>query len=510
VDRLSGLFSTACSGSGRIAFISGPPGIGKSRLVSEFVSTKAGAGTLLLYGKCGQRTRNLPYYPLVTAVSDRLSSDVLSPTTEERRLALRNRLFELSDLLSGGTSRDVLRLDMEQERERFFNLLVNLVASLATFEHPLLVVLDDLQWADHGTIEFVERMAARIASFPLLLIGAYRDDELDPLQNLPSMLTRLEARAVRFALQPLGTESVQEMTRLLAGEEAGQADKLAQFLVGYGEGNPFRIVTLTSTLADKGILSVGAESCSVDWAALSSFASQGSVDRPLLSLVERLEPELVELLKTASAIGDTFDIRHLASPDETTGEIRNSLAEAENHGVVSRVDEHRYAFGHDQFREHFYSTIPVADRRQRHQAIAERMEALSDLQDQQVLLQLAEHYSRGTDVGKALHFSLQAGDISARSHAYESARRYFKAALVMAKGVAEEPEALRKLRFTIHSSLGGSYAATGDYELALDQYDHANEHAIDAEQRSDVSGKRSLVFFKRGELVPQHSDSDRL
>ena len=501
--RLVELYGECSRGKGQVVFVTGSAGIGKSRLVAEFRNVVRAKGARAVAGKGTRNTRNIPYYPILTAIGDYLDRTAAAPgLRREAGFARRREQFiSLLDLLQGKQSSGELQPDIEHGRERFFHLIMNTIAGMASPGNPLVLVLDDLQWADHGTIEFIERVAARMVSVPVMVVGLFRDDELDPQQQLPRTLRKIDKYSCAVPVTRLSRSETVELIVEMLGAEPDHVDSLASFLVEHASGNPFNTVALTASLVEEEVLTQAADAWRIDNSKLNQFVSQGKPARFVETLIEVLSPSALKMLEWAAVLGHEFDSRMLhrliETPPETLSEL---LGVARNQGIVHRLEGQHYCFAHDNFREHVYEKIAWPERRTRHQRVAALMEEILDAEDSRVVLDLAEHYSRGTDVEKALDYAIRAGDIARRSHAHDSAKRYMKSALMMLRAVKWGEEKKNHNVIVIRRTMGDAYAATGDYDLALEQYSVAQELAGESIVQAELGGRKAVVYFMRGEL----------
>ena len=503
LEKLLGRFAQCSNGVGRVSYVAGPAGIGKTRLAGELGQRVVEQGGAFLLGKATRNTRNIPYYPLLTAVGEYLESHSESDApSEQARSVPRERLFDLLNLLAGRAGAEEIQLDIEHGRERFQHRVMNALVGAATVSRPLVLAIDDLQWADHATIHIIERLATRISDAPVLVLGMYRDDELDPQHYLCRSVGRVGEAVDVVHLEALGLDENRVLVTEMLDPLPGQMDELCSFLALHAGGNPFNTVALVANLVEQKVLVRQPAGWSVDAAGLSAFVTQGGQTRVVASLLDALHLDGVEILSWAAVLGHNFDPEFLGKfVQGGVVAIHDRLQAAASRGVVRRIGGGQYQFSHDRFRDHLYETLPTSERRMRHERVARALEETLDSGDHRGVLNVAEHYSRGTSIDKALQYALEAGHIASRSHAYDSAMRYAKAALLMlGASSAQSPDA-GLMALKARRILGDTYAGIGDYDAALTQYADALKHVGNSEERAVIGGRRATVHFMKGELV---------
>jgi len=227
-------------------------------------------------------------------------------------------------------------------------------------------------------------------------------------------------------------------------------------------------------------------------------------------VLDTLDGETRAVVGWASIIGDKFLPKTLArimgTPVPETSRLLDVACAA---GVLRSTSDGQFGFAHDAFRERVYNLLEPEERKERHQKVAETLEAAGEGQDPMRIPTLAEHFSRGKDIDKALHYSAAAGESSCRIHAHDLARRYLKAALLMLRARASDSGAHRAIELRVRQALGDTYAATGEYEFADREYARAMDLASTEVVQADLIGRKALVCFKRGELETAVSGMER-
>ncbi len=500
-------FDACLTGKGQVVLVSGEQGIGKSRLASEFGQIVMAGGGLFLCGRGTLMTRSTPYYPLLSAATEYLATGVASGGTESGSWTeVRTKLGQLVDHLRGAGEGEALELEIDRSRERFFNLLASSLAGLASATAPLVLVMDDFHWADPASIEFLDRLAQRIDRLAMLVVCLYRKELVERLSRLGRMAGELKGAMSLLELEPLGADEVAELVLDSAGFNPEENSGVSLFLSEQGRGNPLASMSLAFRLLEGQVVSLGEQGVRVDAERLGRIGPVAAGDPqegPATAdgVLNSLDPETRRLVDWACVIGDRFDAESLSS---LMGEVASSLGalieRACAAGVLRPQGEGRYLFAHDAFRERAYGLLGAEVRKERHQRVAEMLEAASAANDPIRIPTLAEHFSRGRDLDKALHYSAAAGESSCRLHAHDSARRYLKAALLMLRARGGDSDEQRAVELRVRQALGDTFAATGEYEFADREYEKALGLCRDGVARADLIGRMALVSFKRGEL----------
>jgi eukaryotic-like serine/threonine-protein kinase len=303
--HLRRLLDRAVVGRGGLALIAGEPGIGKTRLAQEAAAEAASRGMRPLTGHCVDRQGSPPYLPFVEILE---TVQLQLPLTSFREV-LGDAAGEMARLLPGlrrswPALPAPLELPPEQERRYLFNSFAEVLHRLSNFA-PLMLVLEDLQWADEATLLLLEHFSRRVAEAPLLILGTYRDAELDPgdsglARTLEGLLRTLFSQ--RLLLRPLGIAETANMLFALSGQKPPAS---AVMLVHRaGEGNPFFTEELFHHLADEGLL-LNPEG---HWrsAPTAPVSVPPGVRLVIEQRLRRLTTGVREVLVTAAAIGPVF------------------------------------------------------------------------------------------------------------------------------------------------------------------------------------------------------------
>jgi predicted ATPase/serine phosphatase RsbU (regulator of sigma subunit) len=369
------------AGRARVALIGGSSGVGKTALVRELRRQLVGTRGHYLHGKYDPFRRNVPYSGLASALGGHVG--VLLGESQDELEACRRRLAEalgeeagalvalfpmLSPLL-GPADADTT-LSPRELQARGGRLLQRLFGALATREQPMLLFLDDLQWADPATLEFVERFA-REGRFALVT-GAYRDDELEPIHPLREHIMRLdEALIAHIALGPLSSQDALAFLAEALHLPGPELEPLAAVLYPRSGGSPFFLGQALLELSHAGVLRMRGGRWSWDAAGIDSFALSDKVVDISATRIASAPALTRELLCWAACLGSEFELAELVSLAELDpASSEEAVERAAGEGLLTVRGRGRYAFLHDRVRQAAYEVRSEAERRVMHRQIA--------------------------------------------------------------------------------------------------------------------------------------------
>jgi DNA-binding CsgD family transcriptional regulator/tetratricopeptide (TPR) repeat protein len=461
-DQLAALRQVAvgvASGSGQTVLVAGEAGIGKSRLVREFAERLGREGWLVQQGNCFERDRLLPYAPFLDALHGLLTT---LPTAEVER-CIGPALPDLARLLPElGLQPTEAAGDPDQEKRRVFYALGGVLSRLAATQ-PLLVVIEDLHWADEASLELLAVLARRIPHEPILLLGTYRDDEVG--KGVGYLLDELDRSrlAVKLNLLRLGRDEVAAMLRAIFGLDRPLRPEFLQAIYALTEGNPFFVEELLRSLVDAG--------GSWDRQPVNELRLPRTVHDAVQRRTDRVSSQARQVLVLAAVAGRRFDfelLRSLSGLDEADLlEIMKELVAAQ---LVVEVEKRgdQFAFRHALTRQAVYEQLLGRERHGLHRRIAETIEQLFANSPEPRLEDLAYHFSEAGDFTKALVYAERAGERADALYAPASAAEQYSRAIEAARLLAMPlPPRLHRARGLANERLGNFDLARTDHEAAL-------------------------------------------
>jgi class 3 adenylate cyclase len=427
LDQLRSAADEALAGHGRLVLISGEPGIGKTRTAEELATFAQRRGATVLWGR-GHEGEGAPsYWPWVQVIRTyvretdpvALGWEMGSGAAEIARVVpeVAERVGEVTVPEAG---------DDEAARFRLFDSISAFLAS-ASSSRPLVIVLDDLHWADEPSLLLLKFLARALGGSRLLLIGTYRDVELGRHHPLSRVLGEMSGSAAsgRISLHGLGEEDVRRYIAMTAGAEP--APELVRAVHEHTEGNPFFLAEVVRLLAAEGTLEAPGE---------GSLAIPQGVRDVIGRRLDRLSEEANRALTVGAAIGRNFDAEVVAGAKEFDPlQLQQALADGVAAQLVSEFSPGRYRFSHALVRETLYEELSAAQRTALHLRIATTLERLYASDPERLKRRLAEvahHYLEGAAGGeaeKAVDYAVRAARSATAQLGHEEAAELYERAL---------------------------------------------------------------------------------
>jgi DNA-binding SARP family transcriptional activator/tetratricopeptide (TPR) repeat protein len=483
-------------GSGQLVFLAGDAGIGKTTLTADVARRVHDAGAIVLAGRSPRETV-VPYQPILEALRHwalNAPARALSSTAREYGSELSRLIPELRRRAPDLPPPPVD--EPETERYRLFEAVVGLLTELSRAA-PVLLVLDDLQWADRPTLLLLRHLARATSPARVLILGAYRSTERgDTFTDAMTELLR-DRLASQMELRGLSEANTAELVRLRAGETPSRS--FAHALYEETEGNPFFVEEIVRHLLEAGVRASSATA-----SVLQRFGLPEGVKQVIAWRLGRLEAPAIELLRVAAVIGREVDasllerVVLLAEDD-----FLSALDEALAAGLLVESDEQpgSYVFSHALIRETLYEGMSVPRRARIHKRVGEAIEATQGRRQARYLPELAHHFTRGVadaeDAEEAIAYALRAAEQATTMLAHEEAAEHYARALDVQGRF--EPEATRR-RLELLLALGEARVRGGERAQASSAF---REAAALAEQLDDGAAlARAAVGASRRYVQP--------
>jgi DNA polymerase III delta prime subunit len=432
------------AGSGRVAMIAGTPGVGKTRTASEFAREAAQAGFLALTGACYDRDDAVPYIPFVEMFESALTQ---ASDPQAARELLGDQAPEIARLMPQlrrifPEIPDPPELPPEQTQRALLSAAVQVFARLAA-ARPLLLLVDDLHWADEGTLSLLNHLARSFARLRVMVIGTYRDNELDLSGLLARTLdefTRLHILS-RINLGGLSEDAVGGMIEALCGREA--PPELVKLIFSGTEGNPFFVEELSRHLMDRGKLFDANGEFRRDLTADDLDVPQ-SLRLVIGRRLANLSPATQGMLAAAAVIGPSFAFELL---EATTGidadKLLDQVEEAESAGLLSggaQPADPRFRFSHELVRQALLANLSVPRLQRLHLEIATALERLHASQVEEQANDISYHLwqagGAARDTARTIRYLNLAARRAIAQGAYGSAVRQLRNALELIRNSA--------------------------------------------------------------------------
>jgi tetratricopeptide (TPR) repeat protein/predicted Ser/Thr protein kinase len=493
--RLRELWAHAQAGHSHLALISGEPGVGKTRLASELMVVAQLNGALILRGNCYEYEATTPYLPIIEAVR----AWVHDQAPAELRDYLDNTAPEILKLAPEieaklGPIAPNAPLSPDEERLRLYDGVARFFQRLAAGRGMLLFV-DDLHWADRGTVHLLHYLLRQLRDDPVLVLAAYREVELGRAQPLADALIEWnrERLATRVALDRLSQpESEALLAALFHDEEI--TPEFGQAIYTETEGNPFFIEEVVKALVEQGV--VYRQAGRWERKAIEELVLPQSVKEAIGRRLNRLSAACVDVLHTASALGKTFEYTELAmAANVEEDQLLDALDEAVAAQIMRPAGGESFSFTHDKIREVLYEELNPIRRRRLHQRVGEHLERLyqGPIRDDHVQ-DLAYHFLQSGDFEKGLSYALRAAEQAQSVYALEDALGYYQQAADCADGL-HRPGQLAE----VYRAIGDVQMRRGLFYEARDAFEQALALVTTREERAVLKTRIGTAYAQPGD-----------
>ena len=454
VDALLAAFDRVVArGTPEFVLVSGYSGVGKSSVVNELHGVLVPPRGLFASGKFDQYKRDIPYTTLAQAFQALVRQILVKSEAEvdEWRCALAEAVGPNGQLIASlvpevefiiGKQPPVAQLPPQDAQNRFQIVFRRFLGVFARKEHPLALFLDDLQWLDTATLDLLEHLVTHSEVQHLLLVGAYRDNEVGtahPLMRTLEAIRDAGARLHEIVLAPLRIDDVGRLVADALHCEHERARPLARLVHEKSGGNPFFAIQFFTALADEGLVTFGPVTRAWQW-DIDRIRARSYTDNVvdlMAGKLKRLSARTQEALKDLACLGNVAEIAALTLVQgKTEEEIDAAFWEGLQAGLIIRL-ENAYKFLHDRIQEAAYSLIPEAHRAEVHLRIG-RMLLAGMTADELVehLFDVANQFNRGAallvdqdEKARVATIDLRAGRKAKASTAYAPACVYFATAM---------------------------------------------------------------------------------
>lgn len=542
-DRLLNAFKQACAGQRVLVTVAGKSGVGKTALVDDVYRRISLSGGYFCSGKFDQFRPDIPYLGVLIALRGLLRRELAEPEAvlALRRKALQEAMGGLGRLLSDvlpelaqiiGPQPEVAEVPYWDAGRRLYRLASRFLCVFASQEQPLVLFLDDLQWADPPSLQLLEAFAADPALSHLMLVMGYRSNEMGeghPARSTLAALARTASVVETIALEPLTVEDISQLVADTLHTTVEDVRPLSARIHMVAAGNPFFVREYLHTLYTVGFFRFDASLQAWQW-SLGSLVDHNIPDSVVDLLTLRLADlasNCLDILDTASCVGSEFDLRTLASVHEIDqGTAALALSPAIQAGLVVPLDTEyklfeslghwrfeeddqrapqmawgtaRYRFQHDRVRQTVHERLDRERRTERHLRIGRLLlKSLQGEERSQRAVEIFDHIVYGadhiTDPAERRHLArlgLEAGCSAQRALAFSSARRLLWVAAQMLSSTAWHDD--YETAFGIHMALAECAHALVLNDIFEEEAEIVIAHARSVVDASHAHGLRIRV-----------------
>ena len=497
--HMAHVWEQAIAGQRQLLLLAGEPGIGKTRLASTFARDMVDEAATVLVGRCDEEAL-VPYQPFVEALSWYVR---VCPEPELRaQLTAIGGGAELGPLVP-----ELLRrvpglsppppMNSEGQRYRLFEAVSAFLAQAAA-AHPVLLVFDDLHWADKATLLMLRHIVRASDRAAFCVVGTYRESELARTHPLAEMLAdlRREQSVTRLSLRGLDEADVHGLIDRLAGHEV--PSPLSRLVVDATDGNPFFVTEIVRHLTETGALADAQHA----HRGLIALSLPEGVKDVIGRRVARLSEAANRTLSLAAVVGRDFDIAVLeALGDVPEDRLLDAIDEAVQAQLITEAPEGvgRFSFVHALIRETLYGKLTTTRRVRLHRRVGETLERLALRIPKPPLADLAYHFARAASAGtadKAIDYAVRAGDRAADALAHEEAARFYDMALQSLEFVALGAESEAR-RSDLHARRARAFASLAQWALQKTEIELALRHLdpLQIERRCELLLALAAAWF---------------
>lgn len=523
ISMLTQAFYSACFGSTEMVYVSGEAGIGKTSLMDEvFRKHQHARNFFYVTGKFEQISKESPYHPIIQAFRG-LMRHLLGERKEQSELwrqKLQEALGASANVITAiipeaelilGTLPSAEELPANESKKRFIYVFRKFVQALASKEHPLVLFIDDLQWADSSSLQLIHALLCDPECQYLMFVCAYRDKDIDR-NRLPGYEhggSVTDQAAIRHIhLSPLSLEQMNDITKETLNSQADAALSFTELLYHKSNGNPFHFKQILLRLQDDGILVYSHENRCWQWDLGLVIGQEPSyaISDLMEHRLRRLPVTAQELLQIAACVGSTFHPDLIAFvADREIGEVMPEWPKIEAEGMIVTDEAGTFRFAHDNIHKLIYSQIDDDTKQTIHISIGRALNRKTSGQEEH-LFDVVNHLNRGSDriteeaeIFQLIQLNLDAGNRAKTTSAYDVALGYFR------KGVELLPvEAWSnafELCFELHAEQAECEYLCGNSVDSDRKIDFLLLRARSAVERSRVQMIRIMQYINQGKYL---------
>ncbi len=530
IKTLLTAFDRVSQGSTEMMLVAGYSGIGKSVLVAEVHKPITQKRGYFIWGKFDQFQRNIPYSAVVSAFAGLMrqllteSSSQLNLWREKLLAAFGSNGQVIIEVIPEveliiGKQPPVPELSPSESQNRFNLVVQNFIRAFCAKDHPLVIFLDDLQWADSATLKLIELMMTDTDTQYLFLIGAYRDNEVNPAHPLMMTLDGLRnvGATINFiTLAPLDSKHISQLIADTLHSDASSVKLLAELVVHKTGGNPFFVYEFLKTLHAENLITFDFERHGWQW-DISNIEAKGITDNVvelMIGKLKKLPPVTQQVLRLAACVGADFDLNTLSLISEkSTSEVYKDLTAAVQSGLIlttSELDEELliqdYKFLHDRVQQAAYSLIDEKYKQEIHLKIGRILLKKFEKDElEERIFDIVNHLNKGQSLlsdkwkkEQLARLNLIAGRKAKFSSAYQPALIYITNGIKILPHNSWEED--YNLTFSYHLEKGELEYLTASWDEALSTFDEALEHIENLLDRCKVNEYKVTLYRMKNDL----------
>ena len=518
LDILELQIMKAVTGEGSVVNIIGEAGIGKSRLMAELKNRRMMKKVTLIKGKAISMGRNLSFHPIISllkhwarikendaevAALEKLETAIRSVCREEADEILPFIATLMGMTLSGRYAKRVEGIEGESLQKLILKSMKDLLTQ-ATELTPLVIVTEDLHWADTSSIELLESLFRLSETRRIVFVNVFRPDHpetgdriIETLKETPSVY------CVGISLSPLDQQNSETLINNMLNIQ-GLRYKVKNKIIERSGGNPFFIEEVVRSFIDEGAVVKKNGTFEVT-DKINTMVIPQTINDVLMARIDRLEEETRNLVKVASVIGRNFFYRILSEVVSTIEDMDNRLSYLKEIQLIRdrmRIKELEYLFKHALAQEAVYESILLRKRKELHLKIAESIEKVFIEKIHEFYGTLALHYTKAEKAEKAEEYLIKAGEEALKSSASAEALIYFQDALTLYEKIGTDPDKMAMLEKNIGIALFNRGRTTESVEYLTKVLSYYNQKEVQKSLFGILNFCTLLLYFFTTLYIP--------
>jgi len=478
------------AGKGRMYFITGPVGIGKTRLIQEVCNMAEKEGFEILFGRCLDE-KAVPYLPLTEVFEKYAKKTVAESYTP---LAL---------IGGGAVEQEVVEetgINVSRERTRVLENYLRKFNEISQ-KAPVLFVLDDIQWADSGTLSFIHYLSRAISDMRMLALSAYPDEYLKVAGNTPFTDTiqniNIERNCMSVTLSPLGVNDVSIILGAILGTWKLPKELVAEIHERTG-GNPLFVEEVGRAILEQDLFDINKRDLKV---RIDEIQLPTTVKSIISQRIARFDEDTKKVLRACAIFGRVFEYEAVKNTVDIEEDVLLDIIDkliATGYIEQTSGREEMYKFVHNPVYEVIYTETSAPRRRLMHKKAGMELEKLHG-NEKKYFSELGRHFLLGGEIQKGIEYKIKAGEYALANYATEECHRN----IMDAEQVLEQlkDEKLRKeYALKIYRMLGDCYSILSEFDKAISSYTRALDAAEDNKTKVYLLVKLSYPYMEKGEF----------
>ncbi|MBN2533910.1 MAG: diguanylate cyclase [Spirochaetales bacterium] len=510
-DTISEIINTK---KGRVCFIKGKSGIGKSRLLEEVKSYSFSKEITYISGKCFSDRNKTPYGPIKDTLINYLIiyntykkekkekiKEMITQNIHELGQILLDFLPQLQTLI--GECPSLVSLDKEKESRRFLGIISNFICVLAKAENGLIIAIDDMQWLDEGTFEVLNTILYEISSSPLCILGTYRKNEVQENHGILQFIKNTNSLKIPLTTidcPPFNSKYMFLFIASLLHNKTHTIKEISNFIHKKSKGNPFFAIEILKHLTSNKAMYFQYEKWNIDWDIIHTLEFPPTILNLVMKRISQLKEIETSIISHAAVIGREFEIDLLYKLVSYGKKVIVEVVDKAIYLQLLEFDPYKSKvlfFVHDRIKEAFYAKLSDTKKTELHLKIAYVLEEEYKRGKHDILFQLAHHYIEGKKEDKILQFAFPAGIKAKENYAHNEAIKYLRKTIEI---LLEKNDSDKDIVIA-QKNLAEIYLTIGNYDKSITLFDKILPLLDSDIKRAHVYHMITSAYYKKGDFI---------